>query len=77
MPFKKMKKTSVGKNRCHNSKFDKFLKNGLKIEPDDIEVADIFRLPQYPIMKNGKKVHRPIIVKLVYNSDKNLIFSSL
>ena len=27
------------------SKFENFLKNGLKIKPDDIEVADIHRLP--------------------------------
>jgi len=38
------------------------------IDPDIIEVADIHRLPQYPITKNGIKLHRPIIVKLMYVS---------
>ena len=39
------------------SKLENFLKNGLKIEPDDIEVADIHRLPQNQMMNNGKKTH--------------------
>ena len=46
-------------------KFKTFLNDGLNINPDDIELVDIHRLPQYPIKKNGKTTHRPIIVKLV------------
>ena len=37
-------------------KFKNLLKNGLKIDdPDDIELVDIHRLPQHPLMKNGKE----------------------
>ena len=57
-------------------KFETFLNDGLNIDPDDIELVDIHRLPQYPIKKNGKTVHRPIIVKLTSTQDKNRIFSS-
>ena len=57
-------------------KFETFLNDGLNIDPDDIELVDIHRLPQYPIKKNSKTVHRPIIVKLTSTQDKNPIFSS-
>ena len=46
-------------------KFKTFLNDGLNINPDDIELDDIHRLPQHPIKKNGKTMHRPIIVKLI------------
>jgi len=38
-------------------KFEKFRTDGLNIDPDNIEVADIHRLPQYPITKNWIKVN--------------------
>ena len=42
-------------------KFKNFLENGLKIQdPEDMNYVDIHRLPQYPLKKNGKTVHRPI-----------------
>ena len=42
-------------------KFQDFSKNGLKIrDPMDIEYVDIHRLPQYPVQKHGRSVHRPI-----------------
>ena len=56
------------------TKFQDFLKNGLKInDPDKIELVDIHRLPQHPAKKNG----RFIIVKLFTKNDKNLIFKFL
>jgi len=56
-------------------KFQDFLVQGLKIEdPDDIEFVDIHQLPQHPVKKDEKTFHRPIIVKLLTMSDKNLIF---
>ena len=59
-------------------KFQDFLKNGLKIEhPMDIEYVDIHRLPQYPIQKHGRTVHRPVIVKLLTMNDKNVIFENV
>ena len=57
-------------------KFKSFLNDGLNINPDDIELVDIHRLPQYPLKKNGKTMHRPIIVKLINTQDKNRIFNS-
>ena len=56
-------------------KFKTSLNDGLNINPNDIELVDIHRLPQYPIKKNGKTMHRPIIVKLINTQDKNRIFS--
>ena len=55
-------------------KFQDFLKNGLKINPNEIKLSDIHRLPQQPITKNARPVHRPIIVKLLRIRNKNLIF---
>ena len=58
-------------------KFQDFLKNGLKIiNPYKIKFLDIHRLPQQPITKKGRPVHRPIVVKLLTMCDKNLIFKS-
>ena len=58
-------------------KFTEFLKKGLKIEnPGDVEFADIYRLPQYPVNNHGKTFHWPIIVKLLTMSDKNLMFKN-
>ena len=57
-------------------KFQDFLKNGLKINPNETKLSDIYRFPQQPITKNGRPVHQPIIVKLLTINDKNLIFKS-
>ena len=57
-------------------KFQDFLKNGLKINSNEIKLSEIHRLPQQPITKNGRPVHRPIIVQLLTIHDKNLIFKS-
>ena len=40
-------------------------------------IADVHRLPQHTITKNGVRITRPIIVKLTSYSDKNLIMRSL
>ena len=58
-------------------KFDEFLKNALEVDPDDIAVADIHRLPQTPQSRKGVRVNRPIIVKLSHAMDKKQIFSNL
>ena len=59
-------------------KFKQFLQNGIKIPNfHAVAVADVHRLPQYPITKNGKCIARPIIVKLTSYSDKNMIMRSL
>ena len=55
-----------------------FMKRGLQIEdPATIMLTDYHRLPQQPTYKNGTKVTRPIIIKLINSSDKHLIFDSL
>ena len=60
------------------TKFQEFLKKGLKIDdPENIEFVDIHRLPQYPVRKNGRPFSRPIIVKLLTMHDKHLIFKSV
>ena len=59
-------------------KFQDFFKNGITIkDPTDIEYVDIHRLPQYPVQKHGRSVHRPIIVKLLTMKDKNVIFKTV
>ena len=47
------------------NKFKQFLQNGLKIPNfHAVAVADVHRLPQHPITKDGQRITRPIIVKL-------------
>ena len=55
--------------------FKKFLRKGLKIKPEEIPIADIHRLPQRPVLRNGLRKCRPIIVKLTtaINKAKNHI----
>ena len=48
-----------------------FLSNALLIEyPDAIKLADIHTLPQHPVVRNNRKVVRPIIIKLTNSFDK-------
>ena len=55
-----------------------FMKRGLQIkDPSAIMLTDYHRLPQHPVLKNGIKVNRPIIIKLTNSNDKRLIFGSL
>ena len=58
-------------------KFENFLTKALDIDPDNVEIADIHRLPQKPVIRQGAKVIRPIIVKLSNAMDKAQIFSNL
>ena len=51
-------------------KFENFLTKALDIDPDNVEIADIHRLPQKPVIRQGAKVTRPIIVKLSNAMDK-------
>ena len=47
-----------------------------KFDLSDVEYVDIHRLPQHLVKRNGKTVHRPIVVKLFTVNDKNVIFKS-
>ena len=50
----------------------------LKIQdPSAVDLVDIHRLFQHPVYKNGKKISRPIIVKLDSAFSKRNIFKSL
>ena len=60
------------------TKLKRFFNRALQISSShEIAMADVHRLPQHPITKDGKRVTRPIICKLTRYSDKNLIMSSL
>ena len=55
-----------------------FFHNALNIKnSDNKKFADIHRMPKQPVLKNGKKIQRPIIVKLTNLFDKQLIYKSL
>ena len=55
-----------------------FFHNALSIKnSENIKFADIHRMPQHPVQKNGKKIQRPIIIKLTNLFDKQLIYKSL
>ena len=56
--------------------FQKFLREGLQIELEELSIADIHLLPQRPVLRNGQRKCRPIIVKLTtaIGKAKNLSF---
>jgi len=59
-------------------KFRKFLHKTLKIsETYKIAVADVHRLPQHPVSREGQRTMRPIIAKLTSYADKKLVMRSL
>ena len=55
-----------------------FMKRGLQIkDPSAVMLSNYHCLPQHPVLKNGIKVNRSIIIKLTNSNDKRLIFNSL
>ena len=53
-----------------------FFHNALNIKNSEvIKFADIYRMPKQPVLKNGKKIQQPIIVKLTNLFDKQHIYS--
>ena len=54
--------------------FQKFLRKGLQIKPEEISIADIHRLPQRPVLWNGQRKCEQIIVNLTTAIDKAKIF---
>ena len=58
-------------------KFDHFLYDALKMDTDDVEIEEIYQLPQRPVIKDEKKVIRPIIVKLANATTKHNTFETL
>ena len=57
--------------------FNEFLTQGLHLDPIEIPLVDIHRLPQRPIVKNRKSFIRPIVIKLLNTADKHKIMKSL
>ena len=57
--------------------FDKFLTKVLGLAPDDVDIVDLHRLPQHPIRREGKKMNRPIIFKVLTTFDKELIYQNI
>ena len=57
--------------------FDNFVVEGLQMDPEKITLVDIHRLPQHQITKNGKRVTRPIIIKLANALDKHYIMKNV
>ena len=55
---------------------DKFLKDGLKLDPSDLTFVDYYRLPQAPLIKKGKPTTRPIIIKVGTVFDEDTILNS-
>ena len=54
-----------------------FFHNALNIKnSENIKFADIHRMPKQPVLKNGKKIQRPIIIKFTNLFDKQLIYKS-
>ena len=54
------------------------MREGLKImQSIEIALADFHRLKHQPVFKNGKRVNRPIIIKVTNSFDKHFMFSSL
>ena len=51
-----------------------FTKEGLEIAIDKVPIVDSHRLPQHPLFKLGKRLTRPIVVKLAYMDDKTAIY---
>ena len=67
----------MGKKSETQVKLNEFLKDGLKIDPITLPLADMHRLPQRPVVVRGKRINRPIIIKLINAFDKNRILNKL
>ena len=65
---------SVRKNRdIAIQKLKTFKKNRLEVDFDKVPFVDFHRLLQQPVFKLGKRITRPITVKLAYMEDKTAI----
>ena len=70
-PWKKKREDSL-------ALFHDFMRDGQKIDdPTSIAVVDAHRIPQRPTYHNGKRICRPVIVKLATMLDKNKIFGHM
>ena len=68
---------SVWENRDTTiQKLKTFMKDGLEMDFDKVSIVDFHWLPQQPLFKLGKRITRPIIVKLAYMEDKTAIYKA-
>ena len=68
---------SVWENRDITiQKLKTFMKNGSEMDFDKVPIADFHRLPQQPLFVLGKRITRPIIVKLAYMEDNTAIYKA-
>ena len=56
--------------------FNKFMNDGLVLDPKSISLVDIHRLPQRPIVKQGSNIIRSIVIKLATAMDKHTVMSN-
>ena len=50
---------------------------GLQLNPEQVKLTDLHRLPQHPICKDKVKINRPIIFKVASEFDKHTIMTGL
>ena len=68
---------SVWENRDITiQKLKTFMKDGLEMDFDKVPIVDFHRLPQQLLFKLGKRITRPIIVKLTFMEDKTAIYKA-
>ena len=66
---------SVWENRDITiQKLKTFMKDRLEMDFDKVPIVDFHRLSQQSLFKLGKRITRPIIVKLGYMEDKTAIY---
>ena len=56
---------------------NKFLTEALQLNPGQVKLTDLHRLPQHPIYKDKVKINRPIIFKVASVFDKHTIMTRL
>ena len=56
---------------------NKFLTEALQLNPEQVKLTDLHRLPQHPIYKDKVKINRPIIFKVASVFDKHTIMTRL
>ena len=65
------------KREVTEAMLNKFLAEGLQLNPEQVKLTDLHRLPQHPIYKDKVKINRPIIFKVASVFDKHTIMTRL
>ena len=67
------RKIEIETKQQTKSIFKTFLTETFELEINAVNIVDLHRLPQHPIKKNGLRINRPIIVKVLTTFDKDII----